>query len=200
MQLPLIEVGNAMRAYLLLNSFLSLDILVAFSILKFGTSAKSVSWVGLTQFNRTWRTRRCSGMRRTCPSQLHLLSRAFITTFIVGFRASPWMVLPLIYEIPHSRKLFSFSPLRKWVRTLSSKGHMTGNGVRLIDNPNAVRLCGLNLPCWHSSHNSSYHNFSFERSALESFHVPSPVLERDSRVFYFFFFFFFVHSRARYYV
>ncbi len=26
--------------------------------------------------------------RRTCPNQPHLLSRAFITTFIVGFRAS----------------------------------------------------------------------------------------------------------------
>ncbi len=50
----------------------------------------------MTQFNRTWRTRRCSGMRRTCPSQLHLLSRAFIATFIVGFRASSWMVLPVI--------------------------------------------------------------------------------------------------------
>ncbi len=35
-------------------------------------------------------------MRRTCPSQLHLLFRAFITTFIVGFRASSWMVLPEI--------------------------------------------------------------------------------------------------------
>ncbi len=48
---------------LLLHSFLSLDILAAFSILRFGTPAKSVSWVGLMQFNRTWRTRRCSGMR-----------------------------------------------------------------------------------------------------------------------------------------
>ncbi len=47
---------------LLLHSFLSVDILVAFSILRFRTSAKSVSWVGLTQFNRTWRTRRCSGI------------------------------------------------------------------------------------------------------------------------------------------
>ncbi len=81
---------------LLLHSFLSLDIFVAFSILRFGTSAKSVSWVGLTQCNRTWRIRRCSGMRRTCPSQLHLLSLAFVTTFIVGFRASSWMVLPVI--------------------------------------------------------------------------------------------------------
>ncbi len=79
---------------LLLHSFLSLDMFVAFSILRFGTSVKSVSWVGLTHFNRTWRTRRCSVMRRTCPSQLHLLSRAFITTFTVRFRASSWMVLP----------------------------------------------------------------------------------------------------------
>ncbi len=30
----------------LLHSFLSLDMFVAFSILRFGTSAKSVSWVG----------------------------------------------------------------------------------------------------------------------------------------------------------
>ncbi len=37
---------------LLLHSFLSFDIFVAFSILRFGTSAKSVSWVGLTQFNK----------------------------------------------------------------------------------------------------------------------------------------------------
>ncbi len=44
------------------------------SILRLCTSAKSVSWVGLTQFYRTWRTRRCCAMRRTCPSQLHLLS------------------------------------------------------------------------------------------------------------------------------
>ncbi len=35
-------------------------------------------------------------MRRMCLSQLHLLSRAFITTIIVGFRASSWMVLPVI--------------------------------------------------------------------------------------------------------
>ncbi len=52
LQLPLIEVGNAMRAYCYSTAFLSLDILVAFSILRFGTSAKRVSWVGLTQFNR----------------------------------------------------------------------------------------------------------------------------------------------------
>ncbi len=81
---------------LLLHSFLSLDIFVAFSILRFGTSAKSVSSVGLTQFNRTWGTRRCSGMRRTCPTQLHLLSRASSLRFIVGFRVSSWMVLPVI--------------------------------------------------------------------------------------------------------
>ncbi len=48
---------------LLLHSFLSLDISVAFSILRFGASEKSAFWVGLTQFDRTWRTRRCSGMR-----------------------------------------------------------------------------------------------------------------------------------------
>ncbi len=35
-------------------------------------------------------------MRRTGPSQLHLLSRAFITTFTVGFRASSLMTLPVI--------------------------------------------------------------------------------------------------------
>ncbi len=35
-------------------------------------------------------------MHKTCPSQLHVLSRDFITTFIVGFRASSWMVLPVI--------------------------------------------------------------------------------------------------------
>ncbi len=81
---------------LLLHSFLSLDMFAAFSILRFGTFEKTVSWVGLTQFNRTLRTRRCSGMRRTCPSQLHLLSRAFITTFTVGFRASSSTVLPVI--------------------------------------------------------------------------------------------------------
>ncbi len=72
---------------LLLHSFLSLDMFVAFSILRFGTSAESVSWVDLTQFNRTWRTRRCSGMRRACPSQLHLLSRAFITGFFLDSSA-----------------------------------------------------------------------------------------------------------------
>ncbi len=38
-------------------------------------------------------------MRKTCPSQLRLLSRAFITTFIVGFRASSWMVLPVIENL-----------------------------------------------------------------------------------------------------
>ncbi len=84
------------KSRLLLHGFVSLDIFVAFSILRFGTSAKSVSWVGLTQFNRTWRNRRCSSMHWTCPSQLHLLSRAFITTFLVEFRASFWMVLPVI--------------------------------------------------------------------------------------------------------
>ncbi len=51
----------------LLLSFLSSDILIAQSTSRFGTSAKSVSWVGLTQF----RTRRCSGTRRTCPNQLY---------------------------------------------------------------------------------------------------------------------------------
>ncbi len=40
----------------------------------------------------------CSGMRRICPSQLHLLSRAFITKCIVGFWASSWMVLPVMVE------------------------------------------------------------------------------------------------------
>ncbi len=73
----------------LLHSFLSLDSSVAFSILRFGISAKRVSCEAFTQFHRTWRTRRCSGIRRTCPGQLHLLSRAFINTLIVGFRASP---------------------------------------------------------------------------------------------------------------
>ncbi len=43
MQLPLIEVSKAMREFLLLHSFLSLDGFVAFSILRFGTSAKSLS-------------------------------------------------------------------------------------------------------------------------------------------------------------
>ncbi len=37
------EVGNAMRAYCYSTSSYPLDILVAFSILRFGTSAKSVS-------------------------------------------------------------------------------------------------------------------------------------------------------------
>ncbi len=36
---------------LLLHSFLSLDIFVAFSILRFGTSARSVLWVGVTHFD-----------------------------------------------------------------------------------------------------------------------------------------------------
>ncbi len=74
---------------------------VAFSILRYGTSAKSVSWVGLTQFNRTWRTRRCSGMRRTCPSQLHPLSRAFFiyitrNTWELAFR---WAMLHDITQL-----------------------------------------------------------------------------------------------------
>ncbi len=61
---------------LLLHSFLSLDISVAFSILRFGTSARSVSWVGLTQFNRTWRTRRC--FRHTGLSLLPMVEIAKI--------------------------------------------------------------------------------------------------------------------------
>ncbi len=63
----------------------------------------------MTQFNRTWRTRLCSGMRRTCPSQLHLLSRAFITTFILGFRASSRMVLPVICVANGATCVFSAS-------------------------------------------------------------------------------------------
>ncbi len=48
--------------------------LVVVSILRLCTSAKSVSWLDLTQFYKTWRTRRCCAMRRTRPSQLYLLS------------------------------------------------------------------------------------------------------------------------------
>ncbi len=55
---------------LLLHSVLSLEMFGAFSILRFGTSAKSVSRVGLTQFNRTWRTRRCSCVGRIPASSI----------------------------------------------------------------------------------------------------------------------------------
>ncbi len=57
---------------LLLHSFLSLDILVAFSILRFGSSAKSVLWVGLTQFNRTWLIRRCQCVAGMCRKRRHM--------------------------------------------------------------------------------------------------------------------------------
>ncbi len=73
---PPSRVWHRNEGLLLLHSFLSLDILVAFSILRLGTSAKSVSWVGWRSLTGLGAPRRCSGMRKTCPSQLNLLFRA----------------------------------------------------------------------------------------------------------------------------
>ncbi len=107
---PLVEVGNASEGLLFLRRFISCDILIAQSTFRFGASAKSVSWIGLTQLCKTLRTSRCSGMRRMCPSQLHSLSRAFNTAWTVGFLASSAMVLPVILQSILDRGNFTRRP------------------------------------------------------------------------------------------
>ncbi len=72
----------------LFNFSLSFAISAAFLLSRSGTSPKSKSGVGLTQFINTRRITRCSSRRRMWPSQFHRLSLARIMTSRVSSRAS----------------------------------------------------------------------------------------------------------------